>query len=228
MLFTLYTTPLSAIISSIDLLFFVWHLRLGQELSLYLALPYQNNCNILEITSISPIWPGFPTLSHQQPGSLLMSLLWPRLWLYDQAKELCASELGTLRKRRNKSFIDWFIDIQLLLLGPVLKVWSTVKIRGTRVPQNSIVPVGRPRPYSIIILNMRFIPEASLRASSQITATSYILERHELIIQSPLPWPLLGRWVANKLTVLLRGCWNWLTLSLCWHPVNTKHLYKFN
>ena len=60
----------------------------------------------------------------------------------------------------------------------ILKVWSTVKIRGTRVPQNSIVPVGRPRPYSIIILNMRFIPEASLRAGCQITATSYILERH--------------------------------------------------
>ena len=60
----------------------------------------------------------------------------------------------------------------------ILKVWSTVKIRGTRVPQKAIVPVGRPRPYSIIILNMRFIPKASLRASSQITASSYILERH--------------------------------------------------
>ena len=60
----------------------------------------------------------------------------------------------------------------------ILKVWSTVKIRGTRVPQQAIVPVGRPRPYSIMILNMRFIPKASLRASSQITASSYILERH--------------------------------------------------
>ena len=60
----------------------------------------------------------------------------------------------------------------------VLKVWSTVKIRETRVPQKAIVPVGRPSPYSIIILNMRFIPKASLRASSQITASSYILERH--------------------------------------------------
>ena len=57
-----------------------------------------------------------------------------------------------------------------------LKVWSTVKIRGTRVPQKAIVSVGTPRPYSIIILNMRFIPKASLRASSQITASSYILE----------------------------------------------------
>ena len=61
---------------------------------------------------------------------------------------------------------------------PLIKVWSTVKICGTRVPQNAIVPQGRPRPYSIIILNMRFIPKASLRASSQITASSYILERH--------------------------------------------------
>ena len=35
---------------------------------------------------------------------------------------------------------------------PSLKVWSTVKIRRTRVPQKAIVPVGRPSPYSIIIL----------------------------------------------------------------------------
>ena len=60
----------------------------------------------------------------------------------------------------------------------MLKVWSTVKIRGTRVPQKAIVPVGRPMPYSIIILNMHLIPKALLRASSQITASSYILERH--------------------------------------------------
>ena len=63
-----------------------------------------------------------------------------------------------------------------------LKVWLTVKIRRTRVPQNAIVPVGRPRPYSIIILNMRF--KASLGASSQITASSYILERHLWVINS--------------------------------------------
>ena len=35
-----------------------------------------------------------------------------------------------------------------------LKLKSTVKIRGTRVPQNTIVPVGRPRSYSIIKLNL--------------------------------------------------------------------------
>ena len=34
-----------------------------------------------------------------------------------------------------------------------------------------ISAVGRPRPYSIIILNMCFIPKAALRASSQITAS---------------------------------------------------------
>ena len=60
----------------------------------------------------------------------------------------------------------------------MLKVWSTVKIRGTSVPQNAIVPLGRPRHHSVIILNTCFIPKASLRASSQITASSYILERH--------------------------------------------------
>ena len=46
------------------------------------------------------------------------------------------------------------------IFRPTLKGWSTVKIRGTWVPQYAIVPVGRPRPYSKIILNMRFIPKA--------------------------------------------------------------------
>ena len=77
-----------------------------------------------------------------------------------------------------------------------LKVWSTVKIRMTRVPQNAIVPVGRPRPYSIIILNMRFIPEASLRASSQTTATSYILKRH-LWVNNSKPFALAPYLVAG-------------------------------
>ena len=118
------------------------------------------------------------------------------------------------------SFYNWLVQIYL-------KVWSTVKIRRTRVPQNAIVPVGWPRSYSIIILNMRFIPKASLRASFRITAQSwYILERH-LWVNNSKPWPLLSRWLANKLTVLLWGCRNWLTPSLYWHPVNTKHLYDF-
>ena len=59
-----------------------------------------------------------------------------------------------------------------------LKVWSIVKIHRTRVPQNAIVPLRRPRPYSIIILNMHFIPKASIRANSQITASLYILAWH--------------------------------------------------
>ena len=109
----------------------------------------------------------------------------------------------------------------------ILKVWSTVKIRRTRVPQKAIVPVGRPRPYSIIILNMRFIPKASLRASSQITASSYILERHLWVNNSKL-FALAPTWsLACKQTDdmyyhwLLRGCWNCLTSSLYWHP--SKH-----
>ena len=75
----------------------------------------------------------------------------------------------------------------------IFKVWSTVKIWGTRVPQNAIVPVGRPRPYSIIMLNMRFIPKASLRASSHITAISYILERH-LWVNNSKPLALAPPW----------------------------------
>ena len=71
----------------------------------------------------------------------------------------------------------------------LLKVWSTVIIRRARVPQNAIVSVGRPRPYSIIILNIRFIPNALLRASSQITARSYILERHLWVSLAPT-WSL--------------------------------------
>ena len=87
-----------------------------------------------------------------------------------------------------------------------LKLSSTVKIRETRVPQNAIVPVGRPRPYYIIkILNMRFIPKASLRVSPQITASSYILERHLRVnnSQSHYPWFLAGRWPATDFT----QCW---------------------
>ena len=68
--------------------------------------------------------------------------------------------------------------IVFIVLHSHLKVWSTVKICRTRVPQDAIVPVRRPWPYSIIILNMRFILKTSLRASSQITASSYILQRH--------------------------------------------------
>ena len=96
------------------------------------------------------------------------------------------------------SFVFKFIPILVLGLHSVtttftLKVWSTVKNRGTRVPRNAIVPVGRPGPYSIIILNMRFIPKASLRAISQITATSYILQRHQWVNNSK-PFALASTW----------------------------------
>ena len=94
------------------------------------------------------------------------------------------------------------------------------------------MPVGRTRPYYGIILNMRFIPKASLRASSQITASSYILERHlwvnnSIESQSPWSWILAGRWPANKLTILLLVSRDGLTPRLYRHPVNTKHLYDF-
>ena len=110
-----------------------------------------------------------------------------------------------------------------------LKVWSTVKIPGTRVPQKAIVPVGRPRPYSIIILNMRFIPKASLRASSQITASSYILERHLWVNNSKL-FALAPTWsLAYKQTdCITAGMLKMLDPKFVyWHPVNTKHLYDF-
>ena len=108
-------------------------------------------------------------------------------------------------------------------------MWSTVRIRGTRVPQKAIVPVGRPRPYSIITLNMRFIPKASLRASSQITASSYIPERHLWVIKSK-PFALTPTWsLACKQTdCITRGILKLLVpKSLYWHSVNTKHLYDF-
>ena len=109
-------------------------------------------------------------------------------------------------------------------------MWSTVKIRGTRVPQKAIVPVGRPRPYSIIILKiMRFIPKASLRASSQITASSYILERHLWVNNSKhfSLAPTLS--LACKQTdCITEGIWKLFDpKSLYWHSVNSKHLYDF-
>ena len=47
----------------------------------------------------------------------------------------------------------------------------TGKIRRTSVPQNAMVAVGRH--YSIIILNMCFIPSPALIARSQIIASAY-------------------------------------------------------
>ena len=118
---------------------------------------------------------------------------------------------------------------QIYLENLNLKVWSTVKIRGTRVPQKAILPVGRPRPYFIIILNMRFIPKASLGASSEITASSYILERH-LWVNNSKHFALTPTWsLACKQTdCITAGIWKLLDpKSLYWHSVNTKHLYDF-
>ena len=113
----------------------------------------------------------------------------------------------------NRIFFSLFPFIYL-----ALKVWSTVKIRGTRVPQKAIVPVGRTSPYSIIILNMRFIPKASLKASSQITASSYILERH--------------LWVYNSKLLALTPTWSLACKQtdcitagvLYWHAQETQNI----
>ena len=116
------------------------------------------------------------------------------------------------------SFISSDYNV-LIVLQCHLKVWSTVKIW-----------VGRPRPYSIIILNMRFIPKASLRASSQITASSYILDRNLWVINSK-HFALAPTWsLACKQTDCITvGIWKLLdpNKSLYWHSVNTQHLYDF-
>ena len=107
---------------------------------------------------------------------------------------------------------------------------GVVNCQNSRVPQNAIVPVGRPRP--IIILNMRFIPEASLRASSQTTATSYILERH-LWVNNSKPFALAPTWSlgCKQTDCITAGMLKLvdpkLVQVLYWHPVNTKHLYDF-
>ena len=88
-------------------------------------------------------------------------------------------------------------SVQCLVLLGISRIWINVSdiwawkvelynpnfVKGMITCQNSrdhnaIVPVGWQRPYFIIILNMRFVPKASVRESSQITASSYILERH--------------------------------------------------
>ena len=123
------------------------------------------------------------------------------------------------------TLVVYEISVRACMAELILKVWSTVKIRGTRVSQKAIVPVGRPRPYSIITLNMRFIPKASLRASSQITASSYILERH-LWVNNSKPFALTPTWsLAWKQTeCITAGIWKLLDpKSLYWHSVNTKH-----
>ena len=85
------------------------------------------------------------------------------------------------------------------------------------------------RPYSIIMLNMRFIPKASLRASSQITATSYILKRH-LWVNNSKPLALAPTWsLGCKQTDCITAGMSKLVdpKLIYWHSVNTEHLYDF-
>ena len=114
------------------------------------------------------------------------------------------------------TFMQCWSNVEVFRYGVVweLPVKGMVDCQNSRAkgPQNAIVPVGRSRPYSIIIHNMRFIPKASLRASSQIPASSYILERHLCVnnsieSQSPWSWIIAGRRPANKVTVLLGSKW---------------------
>ena len=82
----------------------------------------------------------------------------------------------------------------------------------------------------IIILNMRFIPKASLRASSQITASSYIGylgDIYEFIIQRSWPLPLLVACLQTNWLYYwgdVETAWPKLVLTC---SVNTKHLYDF-
>ena len=77
---------------------------------------------------------------------------------------------------------------------------------------------------------MRFIPEASLRASSQITASSYILERH-LWGNNSKPLSFAPTWspTCKQTDCITAGIWKLLDPQ-AWmycHPVNTKHLCDF-
>ena len=87
------------------------------------------------------------------------------------------------------------------------------------------MPVSKPRPYSIIILNMRFIPKASLRASSQITASSYILERH-LRINNSKPLSFAPTWspTCKQTDCITAGIWKLLDPQFCIHKCHTNVL----
>ena len=64
-----------------------------------------------KLLKIAPIWSGFLTLAPQQPGPLLTSLLWPRLW-HMITLRICAP-LNSVRwgYMRYRSFIDWLIEL---------------------------------------------------------------------------------------------------------------------
>ena len=120
----------------------------------------------------------------------------------------------------------------MVLVLAVFLVWSCVIILEFGDQLSKFAGQGSPegnRPYSIIILNMRFIPKASLRASSQVTASSYILEQH-LWVNNSKHSVLAPTWsLACKQTdCITAGIRKLLDpKSLYWHSVNKKHLYDF-
>ena len=79
---------------------------------------------------------------------------------------------------------------------------------------------------------MRFIPKASLRVSSQITASSYILERHLWVT---IPSNLKALSLGSELGLALQTNWLYYCgyLETVWPHActdtqwNTKHLYDF-
>ena len=110
----------------------------------------------------------------------------------------------------------------LLRYAAVVKGVVNCQNSRDKGPQKAIVPVGKPRPYSIIILNMRFIPKASLRASSQITASSYILERH-LWVNNSKPLSFAPTWspTCKQTDCITGGFGNCLTPKFVLSP--SKH-----
>ena len=83
------------------------------------------------------------------------------------------------------------------MLGQRHRRWSNIK---TALSEYLVGVVSRP--YSIIMLCMRFISNAALRASSQIIASPYILDRH--------------LWVTNSTKALSPGSLLCLGLQTNW------------
>ena len=114
--------------------------------------------------------------------------------------------------------------VHMLIL---IKLKGVVNCQGS--PRRQSYPWVGQGPISIIILNMRFLSKASLRASSQITASSYILERHLWVNNSKLfalapTWSLACK-QTDYITVGMLKLLDPKHVLTC--PVNTKHLYDF-
>ena len=133
------------------------------------------------MTSISNIW---KTVDLHFVKSESFSLTW---------------SCGT--RQRDTTSSGWKFSLNNLAVKGVVNCQNS-RDKG---PPDGNSAVGTPRPYSIIILNMRFIPKASLRASSQIPASSYILERHLWVNNSKL-FALTPTWsLACKQTDCITG-----------------------